>query len=266
MQPLPSQRKDRSRYISEFERDNKKREDFLSFFCIPHISEAIIIKRFVSLILFFSIFISCPIALYATDYDEEGAYWECYTLYPDFIDKIKECNVTDKQLLTFVKSVENEILKSSEQLTEENFDSIMFSAFQRAFKLRKNLIVRDALAKVYPASVSAAMDGVITDEFMPIYTTVKRFIFSVETPVVTLSEKNGSLSLHYVHMPDNARTFLSLYDENSNHLCTFINPCEPVDVTNINYSYAKAFAFDSYSLSPLCDFFTLSPQKRTTPF
>lgn len=192
-------------------------------------------------------------ALAATDYDEEGAYNECYTLYPDFINKIKDLGITDKQLLTFVKSVEDAVLSQGVELTEDNFDDLMYFSFKEAFKQRKNTPVRNALAKAYPDSTIAAMDGIITEEFMPIYITVKRFLFGITTPVITLGGDKTAISVHYVHMPEDAIIFVGIYDEEGTLLCSHINPTDEIVINCENASYAKAFAFKSTSLAPLCE-------------
>ncbi len=214
-------------------------------------------KRLLSVLLILTtIFSSLPV-LAATDYDEEGAYNECYTLYPEFINKIKDLGITDKQLMTFVKSVEAEVLAQDVILTEENFDDLMFVAFKEAFGKRTNIKVRDALAKAYPASTTKAMDGIITEEFMPIYITVKRFLFGITTPVITLSGNKTALSVHHVHMPEDVRIFVGFYDSEGTLLHAHINPVDVIECNCENLSYAKAFAFGENSLIPLCDSYIL---------
>ena len=215
-------------------------------------------KRVLSVLLVLIIIFSSLPVLAATDYDEEGAYRECYTLYPDFINKIKDLGITDKQLMTFVKSVEDKVLAQGVDLTEENFDDLMYVSFKEAFKLRKNLKVRDAIAKAYPKSATAAMDGIITEEFMPVYITVKRFLFGITTPVITLSGDKTDILVHHVYMPQGASIFVGFYDDVGTLLHAHINPTEAINCTCENASYAKAFAFDKNSLSPLCDSYTLN--------
>ncbi|MBQ8541118.1 MAG: hypothetical protein IJ435_06555 [Clostridia bacterium] len=215
------------------------------------------IKRIISFILSLTIIYSAFPVTAQTDYDEEGAYNECYTLYPDFINKIKDLGITDNQLMTFVKSVESEVLEQNVELTEENFDDLMFVAFKEAFRARKNLKVRDALAKAYPESVTAAMDGIITEEFMPIYITVKRFLFGITTPVITLSGAKTEVLVHHVHMPEDARIYVGFFDSDGTLLHAHIDPTEPLSCNCENVSYAKAFAFKGNSLAPLCDSYIL---------
>ncbi len=217
----------------------------------------IIIKYFISVLLILTIAFSSLPVLAATDYDEEGAYQECYTLYPDFINKIKDLGITDKQLMTFVKSVEDKVLLQDVELTEENFDDLMYVAFKEAFKMRKNIKVRDALAKAYPESATAAMDGVITEEFMPIYTTVKRFLLGITTPIVTLSGNKSAVLVHHVHMPEDVSIFVGFYDDEGTLLHAHINPSEAISCACENASYAKAFAFKGTSLTPLCENYIL---------
>ena len=201
--------------------------------------------------------LSCIPSQAATDYDEEGAYNECYTLYPDFINKIKDRGITDKQLMTFVKSVETAVLSYGIELTEENFDALMFDGFKAAFELRKNIKVRDALLAAYPDSTYKAMEGVITEEFMPIYITVKRFLFGITTPVITLSGSKSALLMHHVHMPEDAMLIVGIFDEDGNLLHAHINPTDTISCDCTNACYAVAFAFESGSLSPRCDSYLL---------
>lgn len=217
----------------------------------------IMIKKVLSVLLTFIFILSFVPAISATDYDEEGAYNECYTLYPDFINKIKDLGITDKQLMTFVKSVEEAVLEQNVELTEENFDGLMFTAFKEAFKLRKNIKVRDALAKAYPESTTEAIDGVITEEFMPIYITVKRFLFGITTPVITLSGNKDALLAHHVHMVEGAVIFVGVYSEDGTLLHAHKNPAEAIECNCENASYARIFAFYEPSLAPVCDSFTL---------
>ena len=220
------------------------------------VEKVIIIKNILSILLAFTILFSALPVVAATDYDEVGAYLECCTLYPDFIGKIKNEGITDKQLMTFVKSVEDKVLAQGVELTEENFDSLMFTAFKEAFKMRKNIKVRDALAKVYPESASEAMYGVITEEFMPIYITVKRFLLGIKTPIVTLSGTAENTAVHHVHMPDDAVIIVAFYNEEGSLLHSHINPAEPIKCDCKNVKYAKAFAFKGNTISPLCESFT----------
>ena len=192
----------------------------------------------------------------AVDYDEEGAYRECYTLYPDFINRIKAEGITEKQLMSFVKSVEKKVLEHNIPLTEENFDTLMFQGFKDAFGLRTNIKVRDALASVYPESVAQAMDGAITEEFMPIYITVKRFLLGITTPVVTLSGDKSNTLVHYVHMSEAATIFVAFYTPEGDLLKAYKNPEGEMECEGA--FFAKAFAFEPDSLSPLCESFILN--------
>ena len=220
-----------------------------------------ILSLILTLILLFSSFPSAA----AIDYDEEGAYQECCTLYPDFINNIKAAGATDAQLAVFVKSVEEQFLKLDAELNEENFDSLMYKAFKAAFKLRKNIKVRDALAKAYPESVTAAMDLVITEEFMPIYNTVKRFLLGITTPVVTLSGNSTALRVHYVSMPEDAIIIVGLYLEDGTLLHANIKPtgalsCNCSDI--VLAAYLLALAYDIFNCCINSGFHTFSYNHR----
>lgn len=239
-------------------REKQKARGLLSLFCFTtlfHFFKAVFkIKKFCSLIILVTILFSAFVSFAAPnyDYDEEGAYRECCTLYPDFIDKVKNEGVSDKQLLNFVKSVENEIIKTGVLLTNENFDTLMFASFKSAFDKRGNIAVRDALAKAYPKSVTEAMSGNITDEFMPIYTTVKRFLFGDKSPVITISHNSEGIFVHSVNIPDDAKVILSVYSPTGVHILSRINPQSGIMGNFEKGSAVKVFVWDN-SLSPLCD-------------
>lgn len=209
---------------------------------------------FLILICLFSTYSMCA----AKDYDEESIYNECYTLYPDFVNRVKSFKVTDKQIIVFLGSVEQHLSTRQEELSEENFDEYMFDAIKAAFNLRKNIPVRDALAKAYPDAVSDAMNGTVPDEYMPIYITVKRILFGIVSPVVTLSGDKESVLVHHLHMPEDARIIIGFYDSEGNLLHAHTNPQESLSCDCEALCYAKAFAFKGSSLMPLCESYTLN--------
>ena len=208
--------------------------------------------------VFLIIFILFSVPVFAVDYDEEGAYKECCTLYPDFVQKVKDNGVTDKQITVFLSSVEEHLLTRDGVLTEENFDDYMFEAIKYAFNLRKNIRVRNALSKAYPDSIADAIDGIITDEFRPIYDTVKRFLFGIKTPIVTISVKHDDENVIYAHsayLPEN--TFLTLAAYDTDGMLVHVKCITPnFEEDGIHCSChklyrAKVFAWDD-SLIPVC--------------
>ena len=253
MQPLPSQRKDRSRYLSGVVRETESERKASRFFVEI---EVIIIRRLVLLFLAFTIFFSSSLPISATDYDEEYIYHECYTLYPDFVNRVKEEGVSDREILSFLKSVEKYISETGEELTEENFDSYMYDAIEYALNLKKNIYVRDALAAAFPDALPDAIKGKVPEEYMPIYNTVKRILFGITTPVITLSGTKEGLLVHHLHMPDNLKVFVGVYNGEGTLLQAFINPIDAM-VCPTDATYAKAFAFDEVSLAPLSESFIL---------
>lgn len=219
-------------------------------------------KKLISLLLT-AVMLFPSFAVFAKDYDEEGIYRECYTLYPDFVDRVKAQGVSDKQIIRFLSSVE-EYLLSLDDLTEENFDDNMFASIKYAFGLLKNIKVRDALSAAYPEAVPKAAEGVVPPEFMPIYITVKRLILGIYTPVVTLSlKKQASQTViypHFVHIEDNTNLILALYDSCGSLIrIQRIAPDNPdcaVILDGTDIFSAKLFAWDA-NMSPVCDSYEL---------
>lgn len=195
---------------------------------------------------------------FAVDYDEVGAYNECCLLYPDFVDKVKDNGVNDNQIIAFLGSVEDNLLTYDGVLTEENFDTYMFNAIKDAFKLRKNRFVRDALLNAYPDSIDDARKGIVTEEFMPIYITVKRFLFGIKTPVITISKKGTEVFARSVNLPPDCYFVLAIYNKEGSLIKAKSITPNVVDSLfcdkEISYS-AKVFAWDNFT--PLCDSFEL---------
>lgn len=218
------------------------------------------LKKITAAILAFIFIFSILPASAATDYDEVGAYEECYTLYPDFVNRVKAQGVTDKQIITFLGYVEKHLLSRDEELNEDNFDQYMFDAIKYAFELRPNIAVRNALGKAYPNSVPSAMEGVVTEEFMPIYDTVKRFLFGLDTPVITISVGHVNdetvVYAHSAHLPEDCDFVLAIYDAEGTLLhVKVVTPNleeDGVHCTCGKINYAKLFAWDKYSLAPIC--------------
>lgn len=218
-------------------------------------------KKTTAILLALTIILSALPIFAATDYDEEGAYWECYTLYPDFVNKVKDKGITDSQIIRFLASVEKHLLTQDEELSEENFDDFMFAAVKYAFELRIHKAVRNAFVSAYPSLATEASKGVIPEEFMPVYNTVKRFLFGITTPVITLSAKYAEgetvIYAHSAHLPENCRLTLALYDEDGAllHVKTVKANVEEdgFHCTCGNVKSAGVFAWDETSLAPVCD-------------
>ncbi len=204
------------------------------------------------------ILIFSSIPCFAVDYDEVGAYNECCLLYPDFVQKVKDNGVNDNQIIAFLGSVEDNLLTYNGVLTEENFDTYMFNAIKAAFELRKNRFVRDALLNAYPDSIDDARKGIVTEEFMPIYITVKRYLFGIKTPVITISKEGSEVFARSVNLPTDCMFVLAIYDKEGALIkAKSITPnvvefliCDE----EISYS-AKVFAWKN--LVPVCDSFEL---------
>lgn len=215
------------------------------------------LKRLVAFLVTITI-ITVSLPVFAIDYDEVGAYRECYTLYPDFVQRVINCGTTEEKIVYFLGCVEQHILSREEVLSEENFDEYMFDAIQYAFNLRKNISVRNALAKAYPDSVPDSIDGIVTDEFMPIYITVKRYLFGIKTPVVTLSaNQSNEIFAHYVNLPEDCVLFLKVSDSEGTLLHSKIitpdNGEDMFECSCIKKHSATLYAWDKASLAPICE-------------
>ncbi|MBQ8003381.1 MAG: hypothetical protein IJ297_08065 [Clostridia bacterium] len=223
----------------------------------------ITIKHILSVLLALTIIFSAFPVIAETDYDEVGIYWECYTLYPDFVDNVKFYNVNDNQIIRFLGYVEAHLLTREEELSEENFDQYMFDAINYAFGMRPCIPVRDALAKAYPDAVGDAMNAVVPEEYMPIYETVKRYLFGIKSPIITASvvqgESDATFYAHSVNLPENSRLTLALYDEEGVllHAEAFTPNCAKEDeigfMCSCSVHSVKVFAWEDGSLSPICE-------------
>ena len=213
-------------------------------------------KRIISLLsVIFIIFSSAP--AHALNYDVNGAYTECYTLYPVFIENVLSKGTTKEKVIIFMEDVRDYLSDLPEELNEENFDLHFYDGINHAFTFRRNIKVRDALMAAYPDATTDALDGKISEEFMPVYNTVKRFILGISTPVISLSVKDNKTSVHHVSMPEDRIIIVGFYNEEGTLLKAFVNPEGEMEIAA---SYAVAYAFDS-SLSPLCDSYIMNMQK-----
>ncbi len=216
----------------------------------------IIIKRIFSVLLSLTIVFSLSSSLFAKDYDEEAIYYECYTLYPDFVNKVKENGVNDNAILGFLQSVEKHLSTREEELNEENFDKYMFEAIEYALNLKKNIPVRAALSKAYPEALPDALKGKVPEEYMPIYNTVKRILFDIKTPTITLSGTKGNLSVNHIYMPGDAKIIVGFFNADGTLLHAHTNPKDYLSC-KCESSYAIAFALSGSSLAPLCESYIL---------
>ncbi len=220
-------------------------------------------KKFTAFISAFLILFSSLPVFAQKDYDEVGAYNQCCLLYPEFVQKVRDNGATDERITAFLASVEKKLLtfeeELGEKLDEENFDQYMFDSIKYAFSLRKHILVRNALSAAYPDSIVDAMDGVVTEEFMPIYDTVKRFLFGITTPVITISTKlvDGETIVyaHSAYLPENTRFILALYDSDGIllHAKNVTPNCEEDGIhCSCSSATAKLFAWEKSSLNPIC--------------
>lgn len=224
----------------------------------------IILKKFTALMLLFILTITA-LPVMAVDYDEIGAYEECCLLYPDFVQRVKDCGATDSQIISFLGSVEDNLLTYDDVLTEENFDTYMFNAIKTAFDLRKNRFVRDALLKAYPDSIDDARKGIVTEEFMPIYITVKMYLFGIKSPVITISHHTDGEKLtlfpHSVRLPEDCMFVMAVYGEDGSVLHTkYFTPNKEGESFECDLSGIKSaeiFAWEKGSIAPLCDSYKL---------
>ena len=139
-----------------------------------------IMKKLVAVLIVAAVMLtSMPVAFAGISMDVEDAYYECASIYPEFVENIKAQpqNVTDKQIITFLESMQSHMLEQGEEITEDNFEEYMIDAVLYAIGLRKNTNVRDALVGAYPGAAVDGMDGIINPEFEPLVETIKLIIF-----------------------------------------------------------------------------------------
>lgn len=118
-----------------------------------------------------------PTVFAGAGYTVEDAYEECAALYPDFVDRVTSQGATEKQIITFLKSVQEYLLDMNVEITEDNFEDCLIEAVNVAVTLRKNVTVRNALVAAFPEAVVDGSEGVIHEDFEPIVETIKLIIF-----------------------------------------------------------------------------------------
>lgn len=139
-----------------------------------------IMKKLIAMLTVLAVMLTTvPVALAGINVDVEDAYYECASMYPEFVEKVKaqKQNVTDGQIITFLKSMQSYMLGLGVEITEDNFEDYMIDAVKHASSLIINTNVRDALAAAYPGAIVDGMDGIISPEFEPLVETIKIILF-----------------------------------------------------------------------------------------
>ncbi|MGM9550987.1 MAG: hypothetical protein ACI3XA_01895 [Clostridia bacterium] len=142
-----------------------------------------ILKKLTALVVALMIITTCvPVAFAGLDVSIEDAYDECAAMYPDFVSRVLAQDVSEKQIITFLESVQEYLLNVNDEITEDNFEGYLIEGINAAIALRKNIKVRDALIAAFPEAVVDGMDGVINEDFQPIVETIKLIIFGQNSP------------------------------------------------------------------------------------
>lgn len=129
-----------------------------------------------------------PVAMAGININVGDAYYECASMYPDFVAEVKAQGVSDNQIISFLESMQSYLLKQGE-VTEDNFEQYMMDAVLYASNLKKNTEVRDALVAAFPGAVVDGMEGIISPEFEPLVATVKLILFGMEEEEETTTEE-----------------------------------------------------------------------------
>lgn len=138
-----------------------------------------ILKKLTALITVIAMLATMTTAAFAAlDYSVEDAYEECAAMYPDFVAKVKEKGATDRQIITFLETVQEYLLNLDVEITEDNFEMYLIDAVNAAVTLVKNIKVRDALLNAFPEAVVDGADGVIHEDFIPLVETIKSIVFA----------------------------------------------------------------------------------------
>ncbi len=156
-----------------------------------------------------------PAAVMAEEFTIEDAYAECCEFYPEFVESIKESGVSDEQIIAFLKDIQTLLLAQSDEITEDNFDGYFYDATNTAINNRHHIAVRNALAKAYPSAVTEFENGVIPEEFQPLYVTIKNLIFvhgliGTEGESAAASFVSDSMAGFFVS--ESARAVVAVYD------------------------------------------------------
>lgn len=138
-----------------------------------------IMKKLVAILTVFAVMLTAmPVAMAGvSNVDVEDAYYECASIYPEFVDAVVANGATESLIISFLSDVQNYLLGTGAEITEENFEEYFVEAILDTMAKRKHVKVRDALAKAYPDAVVDGMDGVIAPEFQPLVETIKLILF-----------------------------------------------------------------------------------------
>ncbi|MCD8049533.1 MAG: hypothetical protein LUG52_08035 [Clostridia bacterium] len=172
------------------------------------------IKMIAAAFLLFMLII--PQIALADDFTIEDAYAECCEFYPEFIANIKASGVSDEQILSFLTYIQDLLIAESDEITEENFDKYFYNATNTAIGNRRYIAVRNALAKAYPSAVTQfEEEGVIPEEFQPLYVTIKNLVF-VHGLIGTAEERAAvsfvSDTMAGFFVSESARAVIAVYD------------------------------------------------------
>ncbi len=136
-----------------------------------------VIKKLTALLIAVMMLTTSIPTVFAGEYTVEDAYEECAQLYPEFLEKVKAQGVSDRQIISFLKYLQNFLLNKDEVITEYNFEDAIVEAVLSAFSQVTHSKVRDALTAAFPEAVVDGMDGIIHPDFQPIAETVKNIVF-----------------------------------------------------------------------------------------
>ena len=137
-----------------------------------------IFKRASALLVSFAIALplfAAP-AFSASDYTIEDAYYECKNENREFVESITSQGITDEQFIYFIKTIFDYMASLGDAVTRENYRDYIPDAIEYAFGKKTNIPIRDTLTSTYPQAVTDATNGIVPDEFRPLYETLKRII------------------------------------------------------------------------------------------
>lgn len=137
-------------------------------------------KKILALALALSMLL-CAVPSYA--YSVREAYTDFVAEYPGFVDALFNQGeaVSESMVISFLSAVQRNLYnrnKFEAPVTEENFDDALVDAVTALALLDEYAPLQKALYKAYPdAATEAYIHHRISDEFMPLYNTVKSMIF-----------------------------------------------------------------------------------------
>jgi len=180
--------------------------------------------------------------VFAITLDE--AFVKIKTEYPEFVARMNKGGATDQDIIKFISSAVDYMVKKDVKVTEENFDEVMMETMETVIYYSSNLPVYQALTKEFTKeAMYLVLNKEIPESLKPLYNAVKEIVLS--SPELFEKDTNGS----------NGNTNGNTTGNTSGNTTTFMfNDCAgvPWAIDSISYLVSKNIVkgYDDGSFKP----------------